>query len=569
MHRRSFKVVLLKSEEDTGTSTNLGIITFDGVSYYLPDDVSKTAVTYSAEYFADAGYSFDYWETTRLVSVSDANANPTTVTVSGDGTLNAIYAAHHDAHLSDEYEPMTIPVNGKNLTVAPTIMCTILENDVFKPFHYPCKSARTTFVDSDWSDSDANYTYVFEDWTDYDWNDIVVSLYATTNGVIDVEICLEDREAAWKNPFSIEITPEGLAVDVHWNSTDYQGDHIVQVNPNDALDIELFAESNLGDTAFITIIPMSTPVASFIYSPLYPQASENVTFNASCSYDPDGWITNYTWNFGDSNTTTVNNPIIKHHYDTFGNYTVTLTVTDNDELTNSISKQVCVRGHPRADFTWSPASPQVGETVTFNASASRPDGGTIINYQWDFGDASPYNFGKFSTHTYTTYGTYEVTLNVTDSEGKLDIEVKTITVRAHPHADFTWSPLQPEENQTVTFDASSSTPNGGTITNYSWNFGDGKSGTGKIVTHVYKTAEAYTVILNITDSEGKWDVQSKQITVHPSAPYPKPVGGHAMPVDKHHFLVPEIDVDPGIGLVFVLSAAMALAIILIRRKNKK
>jgi len=160
-------------------------------------------------------------------------------------------------------------------------------------------------------------------------------------------------------------------------------------------------------------------------------------------------------------------------------------------------------------------------------------------------------------------------LNVTDSEGKWDIEVKSITVRAHPYADFTWSPLQPEENQTVTFDASASTPDGGAIASYKWNFGDGKSGTGKIVTHVYTTAGEYTVVLNVTDSEGKWDSQTKQITVKPASAPTKPVGGHAKPVDKHHFLAPETDMAPRIALVLVLLAVMTLAIVLIRHKNKK
>ncbi len=314
--------------------------------------------------------------------------------------------------------------------------------------------------------------------------------------------------------------------------------------------------------------PLVSPVACFGVSNDKPNVCEMVTFNASCSYDPDGWIVNYTWNFGDGNTTMTHHPIITHHYDKFGDYTVTITVTDNHGLTDSTSKPVWVRAHPQADFTWSPISPQVGDVVTFNASASRPDGGTIVNYEWDFGDASSRNFGKFVTHTYTTYGTYNVTLNVTDSEGKWDIEVKAIIVRAHPQADFTWSPLQPEENQTVTFDASASTPNGGTIIGYTWNFGDGKFGTGKIVTHVYTTSETYTVILNVTDSEGKWDTQSKQVTIKPSSEDHKPVGGHATPIDKHYLLAPKIDLVPGIGLVFVLLASIAVTIILIRRRNK-
>jgi PKD repeat protein len=229
---------------------------------------------------------------------------------------------------------------------------------------------------------------------------------------------------------------------------------------------------------------------------------------------------------------------------------------------------ITVTAKPHADFTWSPFSPQVCENVTFDASPSTHDGGTIISYEWDFGDNSSHEFGKIVTYTYATYGTYNVTLNVTDSEGKWDIETKRITVRAHPNADFTWSPLQPEEDQTVTFDASASTPDGGTITSYNWNFGDGKFGTGKIITHAYTTAGTYTVTLNVTDSEGKWDAESKQITVKPPPPPPKPVGGCAVPIDKSHLLASSTDLALRIRLAFTLLAGTAAVIIIIRRRKR-
>jgi len=66
------------------------------------------------------------------------------------------------------------------------------------------------------------------------------------------------------------------------------------------------------------------------------------TFNASKSYDINGTIISYKWNFGDGNITTRYDPIIIHTFTAPGNYTVTLTVTDNDGLTNSTSKLVTV-----------------------------------------------------------------------------------------------------------------------------------------------------------------------------------------------------------------------------------
>jgi parallel beta-helix repeat protein len=83
--------VHLESVQDNGASSNLGTITFDGTSYSLPNDVSKPAGNYQTQCYPSLGYIFDHWETAEGVSVSNAYNNPTTATVSGAGTLTAVY----------------------------------------------------------------------------------------------------------------------------------------------------------------------------------------------------------------------------------------------------------------------------------------------------------------------------------------------------------------------------------------------------------------------------------------------------------------------------------------------
>ncbi len=142
-----------------------------------------------------------------------------------------------------------------------------------------------------------------------------------------------------------DITPYG--------QTQYSGDKILSVavklllddptqnNPNLA---RYFASKEYDGTAqdpYLEVIYAdSAPVALFTHSPSYPVANDTVTFNASASYDPDGYITIYSWNFDDGNATTVTAPIIEHMYAAYGNYTVTLTVTDNDGLNNSCTEVV-------------------------------------------------------------------------------------------------------------------------------------------------------------------------------------------------------------------------------------
>lgn len=84
------------------------------------------------------------------------------------------------------------------------------------------------------------------------------------------------------------------------------------------------------------------PVASFTYSPAKPVVNEMITFDASNSTDPDGNITKYEWEFGDGNATNTTEKIITHSYALVGNYTVILTVTDDDGAINSTSRVVIV-----------------------------------------------------------------------------------------------------------------------------------------------------------------------------------------------------------------------------------
>lgn len=266
------------------------------------------------------------------------------------------------------------------------------------------------------------------------------------------------------------------------------------------------------------------PIADFLYDPSYPNADEMVILNASGSYDPDGYIVSYSWDFGDETPIVIeSDPMTNHTYTAFGNYTVILVVTDNDGLTDNSTVTISVRHHPVAAFTFTPSDPLEHETITLDASSSTADGGVIISYEWNFGDGNITTVpSPIINHTYSTFGNYTVTLNVTDSEAKWDTESKPITVEALPIADFWWSPLHPIVCENVTFDGSDSTPDGGVLVSYAWNFGDGSPvviENDTITTHHYLANGSFTVTLNITDSEGRWDTESKMITVGPRRHY--------------------------------------------------
>jgi PKD repeat protein len=93
----------------------------------------------------------------------------------------------------------------------------------------------------------------------------------------------------------------------------------------------------------IDIKGLSQPLqTSFEYSPLNPRTNENVTFDASGSSQNDFNITDYVWNFGDGNITSVRVPVVTHCYSTPQTYNVTLTVTDIDGLNSAVLKTITI-----------------------------------------------------------------------------------------------------------------------------------------------------------------------------------------------------------------------------------
>ncbi|GAJ24110.1 unnamed protein product, partial [marine sediment metagenome] len=89
----------------------------------------------------------------------------------------------------------------------------------------------------------------------------------------------------------------------------------------------------------------------------------------------------------------------------------------------------------------------------------------------------------------------------------------TTPVNQPPTAAFTYSPTEPNPDETVSFDASTSSDPDGTIVSYDWSFGDEATGTGETTTHPYSEAGDYTVTLTVTDDDGAINSTSKTVTV--------------------------------------------------------
>jgi PKD repeat protein len=84
-------------------------------------------------------------------------------------------------------------------------------------------------------------------------------------------------------------------------------------------------------------------------------------------------------------------------------------------------------GSPIASFTFVPASPKVGQDVSFNASASTDPDGSIVQYQWTYGDGDV-EYGITQVHDFPSSGTYNVILTVTDNSGNKASTTRSIVV---------------------------------------------------------------------------------------------------------------------------------------------
>lgn len=260
------------------------------------------------------------------------------------------------------------------------------------------------------------------------------------------------------------------------------------------------------------------PMALIQASPTEGPAPLTVEFDASRSADPNGEIIKYKWDFGDG--ISGSGITLTHTYNREGSFNVTLIACDKCGAKNSATVVIEVTSAniaPVANFTYSPINPSVGQTASFDASGSYDADGEIVSYTWDFGNGSN-GAGKIVTHAYDSANSYQVTLTVTDNDGATDSETETVIVsepaaNEPPVAKFAHSPENPVADDTVAFDASDSFDPDGEIVGYSWDFGDGGSGTGMTVGHVYQDAGSFTVTLVVEDNGGATDTLNKAIEV--------------------------------------------------------
>ena len=181
---------------------------------------------------------------------------------------------------------------------------------------------------------------------------------------------------------------------------------------------------------------------------------------------------------------------------------------------------------PTALFVVSPAAPELGAPVTFDATTTNRLGvrcEEACTYLWDFSGEGTAT-GRIVTHRFRSAATFPVRLTVTDPTGATSTRTENVSVArgTPPTAVFRFSPETPGQFEPVHFSAADSRAAAGrTIVSYQWNFGDGATGTGVTASHAYSSigsgnstrSQTYTVTLTVTDSAGLTDAESDDVEV--------------------------------------------------------
>ena len=186
------------------------------------------------------------------------------------------------------------------------------------------------------------------------------------------------------------------------------------------------------DVFRVIVVPVNdAPVADASGSGVSGCINSIVSFTAQNSYDLDGNIVSYSWDFGDNTQGTGVNA--QHTYSSNGVYAVTLTVMDNDNAIATTQLQVTIGGVSCPALQAPVANAgldrnvNVNDVVNFDASLSYDPDGNIVSYSWDFGDGTTAT-GLTTTHSYTSQGTYTVTLTVTDNDGLISTDTAIVNV---------------------------------------------------------------------------------------------------------------------------------------------
>ncbi len=235
------------------------------------------------------------------------------------------------------------------------------------------------------------------------------------------------------------------------------------------------------------------------------------TFNNACFYESipftdnstiaGGTITNWDWDFGDGNTSSIQHP--SHTYTNAGTYMVTLTITGSGGCSTSLQQSITAYPQPQVAFTFADACINTGVAFTDQSTITAPD--NLNSWTWNFGDGNT-SSQQQPSHTYGINGTFDVQLLVISNNGCIDSLVQPIAIHPQPVAIFT---ATDDCIVATTSFTDLSTTSSGTINNWQWDFGDGNTSSLQHPNHLYTNDGTYNVTLIVSNDLGCSDTTTQ------------------------------------------------------------
>jgi gliding motility-associated-like protein len=269
--------------------------------------------------------------------------------------------------------------------------------------------------------------------------------------------------------------------------------------------VSMIATSNQGckDTSYKSLAIYPFPVVGFTA----PSTCLNkaVVFLNTSSISL-GAIASYTWSFGNNATSNILNPSL--NYLNSGAYVVTLSATSNQNCVSTATGNLVIYPVPSASLAAS--SLCHGSSTSFSGNSSISSG-SLVAFAWNFGDGNTSNAAN-PNHTYANTGNYAVSYTVTSSQGCISGSASDVTI--HPLPVISYNVANVCHGNTTLFSNNSSIATG-SISSYTWNFGNN---TGSGLTNpslVYLNSGSYVVTLLATSNNNCVATTTSNVVIHP------------------------------------------------------
>ncbi|MBI1185587.1 PKD domain-containing protein, partial [bacterium] len=229
---------------------------------------------------------------------------------------------------------------------------------------------------------------------------------------------------------------------------------------------------------------------------------------------PKSATVNYYWDFADGFTAATR--AIKHQYEKFGKYTTQLMVVTNNGCTDSASRTHNVWPTPVADFKmFGSTTAEVSEICIYEtanfADISTIASGKLVNWMWNYGDASSQSGLKNVQHNYLQAGVYQIEMQVESDSGCVSTATDKLEILPKPDVKFTFNDTC--ESFGVQF-RNQSTVDKGQLS-FVWDFGDNEKSTLREPLHAYAFAGRYDVSVIGISTTGCTDTAGpSQIVIH-------------------------------------------------------